>query len=203
MPQQQNHNQHVGMVMMPEPQIDFSTLNIGGNNWGVPNGMNSFTQHQVFAVLEVPEPAEPIDVAALSGKNEDSVVDAFTAEEPSKYDHPAEIAIREVEQESFKGEAVIERSTVSAVEESVPAVCEFDESDPAFTLYANTSSTSSAMPAKESSLTAPIEKLAAHFELVVASDADIQSSSERLEKLCARMDSSCRKLDALMASFDL
>ena len=41
-------NQHVGMVLMPEPQIDLSSLNLGGNNWGMPSmGMNNFQQPQV------------------------------------------------------------------------------------------------------------------------------------------------------------
>jgi hypothetical protein len=186
---QQNQNQHVGMVMMPEPPIDFSSLNLGGNNWPVPAGMNNFQSHQVFAVLEVPQPAE-IDLAALSGKSESSVVESFS--EQSKYDAP------EIETpEHSKGEVAFEHSSVKEVESETSA-CQFDAADPAFTLYANPSSTSAPLKLEHPFVSS--EK--PHFELVIASDADIQSTSDRLSKMCTRMDASFSKLDALMSSFD-
>jgi hypothetical protein len=194
MPQQ---NQHVGMVMMPEPQIDFSSLNLGGNSWGVPSaGMNNFQQHQVFAVLEVPEPAEPIDVAALSGKSEESDVETFASELSSKYDHPEEIETPELPKD-----APAERTAIASIEVSEATTCQFDESDPAFTLFASTPSTSSAVPTVSEHPILLSEK--PHFELVVSSDAEVQCSSDRLTKICSRMDASFRKLDALFAGFDM
>jgi len=194
MPQQ---NQHVGMVMMPEPQIDFSSLNLGGNTWAMPSaGMNNFQQHQVFAVLELPEPAEPIDVAALSGKSEDSVVEAFANDMSSKYDHPAEIETPELPKD-----APVERTAITSVEESAPISCQFDESDPAFTLFASTSLNTSTAPVAFDHPVLSNEK--PHFELLVASHAEVQCSTDRLTKICSRMDASCRKLDALLANFDL
>jgi hypothetical protein len=194
MPQQ---NQHVGMVMMPEPQIDFSSLNLGGGNWGVPStGMNNFQQHQVFAVLEVPEPAEPIDVAALSGKSEKSAVESFAHDLSSKYDHPEEIETPELPKD-----APAERTTIQSVEEPESTPCQFDESDPAFTLFASNSSTTAAAPASFEHPVLSSEK--PHFELVVASDAELKFTNDRLTKLCSRMDNSCRKLEALFAEFDM
>jgi len=194
MPQQ---NQHVGMVMMPEPQIDFSSLNLGGNSWAMPStGMNNFQQHQVFAVLEVPEPAEPIDVAALSGKTEESDVDSFANDLSSKYDHPEEIETPELPKD-----APAERTAMASTEVSESSSCQFDESDPAFTLFANTPSMSSTAPVVSEHPVLSSEKL--HFELVVASDSEVQCSSNRLTKICSRMDASFRKLDALFAGFDM
>jgi hypothetical protein len=190
---QQNLNQHVGMVMMPEPQIDFSALNLGGNNWALPNGMNNFQQHQVFAVLEVPEPAEPIDIAALSGKSGSSIVESF--DEYSKYDHPTEIEAPELP----KDQVVLAHDKENEV--SATSASQFDENDPAYTLYANSSSSTVTAPVE--SPTAPTEKAAIHFALVVATDADIQCSSARLEKMVARMEASFTKLDAMMANFDV
>jgi hypothetical protein len=188
---QQNQNQHVGMVMMPEPQIDFSALNLGGNNWALPAGINNSQSYQVFAVTEVPEPAEPIDVAALSGKSEESVVESFS--EQSKYDAP------EIETpEHCKDEVAFAHSTVKQEEEPA-SMHQFDAADPAFTLYANTSS-ASATPIKFEHPVISSEK--PHFELVIASDAEIKSTSDRLSKMCSRMETSFSKLDALMSSFD-
>jgi hypothetical protein len=185
-------NQHVGMALMPEPQIDFSSLNLGGNRWAMPNmGMNNFQQHQVFAVLEVPEPAEPIDVAAISGK--DSIVEEFTSES-TKYDCPAEIEVPTLSREE-------------SVEESKPMTCQFDENDPAFTLFASSSPT----PAEPVNVKQSIEDLAAeipcekpsHFELIISSETKSIYATLQLEKKCAKMDAACNKLDALFSSFGL
>ncbi|KAF2423518.1 hypothetical protein EJ08DRAFT_701166 [Tothia fuscella] len=172
----QQQNQHVGMVMMPEPQLDFSQLNLGGNNWALPAGMTNFQSHQVFAVMDVPEPVEPIDVAALSGKTEDTVVESFS--EQSKYDYPAEI---ETPVHS-KDEVAFAQSSAETGEESTSTIYQFDESDDAFTLYANNAS--SAAPLK---LEYPvISNGKPHFELVITSDSDTQSSSDRLDSICAQ-----------------
>jgi hypothetical protein len=192
MPQQ---NQHVGMVMMPEPQIDFSSLNLGGNSWAMPGAVNNFQQHQVFAVLEVPEPVEPIDVAALSGKSEDSVVESFAKDLSSKYDHPEEIETPELVKD-----APAERDIIKPVEELESSSCHFDESDPAFTLFASASTVPTTTPATFEPI---LSSEKPHFELVVAGESDLQCSTDRLTKLCSRMDASCRKLDAILESFDM
>src|SRR5215469_4359013 len=157
-------NQHVGMALVPEPQVDFSSLNIGGNgNWVMQqaHGLPMFQQPQVFAVLEVPEP-EPLDFSAITGKGE-PVLSAFDEE---KADYP-------------------ELETPSTIKDDVPSVLEsktaeptdeekewdFPEDDESVALYANTRSTPK--PASsESSFAGTIALLneKPHFELVIVSD---------------------------------
>jgi len=185
-------NQQVGMVLMPEPQIDFSALNLGGNQWAMPGmGMNNYQQHQVFAVLEVPEPAEPIDVVAMSGK--DSIVEEFTTE-TTKYECPAEIEVPALSEDE-------------QIEESKPMVCQFDENDLAFALFASTSS----IPSEPITVQHSIEALAAeipcekpsNFELITSSETASIYATLHLEKKCAKMEAACSKLDALFSSFGL
>jgi hypothetical protein len=195
---QHSQNQRVGMALMPEPQIDFSSLNIGGNNWAMPSiGMNNFQQPQVFAVLEVPEPAKPIDVATLSGKYENSIVEELTTEN-SKSDCPAEIEIPSLP----KDEPVVDSKPVKEAE---PTTCQFDESDPAFTLFASSSSTPSTPAAvtlsvEELVAEIPCEKTLSQFELVVSGS---QNMTLLFEKKCAKMDAACQRLDTLFSSFGL
>ncbi|KAE9962751.1 hypothetical protein BLS_010060 [Venturia inaequalis] len=194
--QYQQQHQHVGMTMIPETHLDFSALNLGGNQWAMPsNGMGQYLQPQVFTV-EVPEMAEPVDVAALSGKSDD-IIEEFTSSSSteSKVECPAELELpsmptsEDVEVEQFK-----------SVE------CAFDENDPAFTLFATSSTPSKSI--EPVSLQASIEDLAAriptekegNFELVTSSDIH---STLTLEKSIARMDAACRKLDSLFNSFGL
>jgi hypothetical protein len=185
-------HQHVGMTMIPETQLDFSTLNLGGNQWAMPsNGMGNYLQPQVFAVHEVPEPAEPIDVAALSGK--DSIIDEFTSSD-SKIECPTEIEVPALSEEA-------------PVEEPKQMVCQFDENDPAFTLFATSSSAPSEPVTVKQSIEAlaaeiPCEK-AAYFELITSSETSNIYAALNLEKNIARMEVACSKLDALFSSFGL
>jgi hypothetical protein len=185
-------HQHVGMTMIPETQLDFSTLNLGGNQWAMPsNGMGNYLQPQVFAVHEVPEPAEPIDIAALSGK--DSIIDEFTSSD-SKIECPTEIEVPTLSEEA-------------PVDESKPMVCQFDENDPAFTLFATTSTA----PSEHVTFKQSIEDLAAeipceksaYFELITSSETSNIYATLNLEKKVARMEAACSKLDALFLSFGL
>jgi hypothetical protein len=185
-------HQHVGMTMIPETQLDFSTLNLGGNQWAMPsNGMNNYLQPQVFAVHEVPEPAEPIDVAAITGK--DSIIDEFTRDD-SKIECPTEIEVPTLSEEG-------------PVEVPMPMACQFDENDPAFTLFASSSSA----PSEPVTIKQTIEELAAeipcektaYFELITLSETSNIYATLNLEKKVAKMDAACSKLDALFSSFGL
>ncbi|KAF2104327.1 hypothetical protein NA57DRAFT_51160 [Rhizodiscina lignyota] len=193
----QNSDLHIGMATIPETQLDFSALNINGNNnWTMP-GMNGFgfQQPQVFAVLEVPEgPAELLDAKALAGKGEESLIERFTPVEDAKEDYP-----------------VIETPTESepkAVETIVDESVEFDESDPAFALYADipVQTSSTAAPKEESFV--PIlghitpEKAFARFELVLSDGSDAAALEERLAFLCARAERSFQHLQAMSAQFE-
>jgi len=180
---------------MPEPQIDFSTLNLGGNNWNMQGmGMNNSFQPQVFAVLEVPE--EPVNVAALSGKGEETIEEEQESSfETCKYDCPTEIETPEV----AKDMPVIEAKEIETTEATSS---QFDEQDPSFTLYATASNSSaSTSTTLEDAITIlsqlPSEK-SSQFELYTESATD-----SVLEKNCAKLDASCRRLDALFSSFGL
>ncbi|QDS77780.1 hypothetical protein FKW77_005325 [Venturia effusa] len=188
--QYQQQHQHVGMTMIPETQLDFSTLNIGGNQWAMPsNSMGQYLQPQVFTV-EVPEMVEPLDIAALSGKSDD-IIEEFTSSSDVKADLPTEIEIPSISSEEAE------------VEETSGIESHFDENDPAYTLFATSLSSA---PVVSVSAEVSIEDLAAriptekegNFELVTSSDICATLS---MEKSIARMDAACKQLDSLFDSF--
>lgn len=192
--QYQQQHQHVGMTMIPETQLDFSTLNLGGNQWAMSsNVMGQYLQPQVFTV-EVPEMAEPVDVAALSGKADDIIDDFTSSSTDVKAECPAEIELPSASSED------------ASASESEVIECAFDENDPAFTLFATSSSPSKSI--QSATLEQSIEDLAAristekegNFELVTYSDVYTTLS---LEKSIARMNAACMKLDSLFDSFGL
>jgi hypothetical protein len=196
---QQNENAHIGMALIPETPLDLSSLNLGGGNrWAMPSsGMPNFQQPQVFAVLEVPEPAEPISVESLSGKGCDDFLSRLASNDDDKADYP------EIETPvSAKDEpAIIQhaKSCDATVDDDV-----FDENDPTVTLYATSTSTS----AKPTTQTfepilgnLPCEKAFAHFELFVSSEQDNQRLMDRFEKMCNRLDSTCRRLESLTSGY--
>jgi hypothetical protein len=190
-------NQHVGMALLPEPQVDFSSLNLGGNgNWVMQQarGLPMFQQPQVFAVLEVPEP-EPLDLSAITGKGE-PVLPTFDEE---KADYP-------------------EFETPSTIKDDIPSVPEskttrpadeekewdFPEDDESVALYANTRSTPKPV-SSESSIAVAIAPLSEkqHFELVVVSEEHNTRLQERLKKMIAKLDVTCNRIAALTARFNL
>jgi hypothetical protein len=185
-------NTHVGMTMVPEPQIDFSMLNINngnGNNWGVNNGF-SFQQPSVFAVTELPEgPANPLDTEAMSGKGCSAI---FSAEDDSpveeiKADHPA-----------------VERpvqSTAAAIEE------ECEEEDAEYDLYysspARSTATATAPAEPIETLFANPEKTFSHFSLVISDEANEARLAERLERQIARMSPALNRISSITSMLDL
>jgi len=70
------------MTMIPESNLDFSMLNLGGEQWLSDNQGFNFSQPQVFAVLALPK--EPVfDSASLSGKNVESVSEGCKVDAPA------------------------------------------------------------------------------------------------------------------------
>jgi len=190
------NNIHVGMTLIPETPIDLSSLNLGNNNWPMPTGMQSYQQHQVFAVTELPQgPAEPIDMSALSGKPSEDVFTGFVGHEEEKATYP--------ELES-KDTSVVEKRSEQAVDSTE---CPFDENDPTVALFANSSSPTPVSTVKAIEDYEPIfgdvspNKVFAHFELFVSSDEDNQSLMEQFERMTSRLDASCRRLQALSAGY--
>jgi hypothetical protein len=186
-------NTHVGMTMVPEPQLDFSVLNLNnngnGNNWGVNNSFN-FQQPRVFAVTELPEgPCNPLDTEAMSGKGYSAI---FNAE-----DSPAE--------EVKADYPVIERpapSTAAAVEE------EMEDEDAEYDLYY-----SSPAPSAAATVSAPREdhevlftnpeKAFAHYSLVISDEVNEARLAERLERKIAAMSPAMQRIADITSMLDL
>ncbi len=193
----QGENLHIGMATIPETQLDFSSLNLNGNNNWAMAGMNGFgfQQPQVFAVLEVPEgPADLLDVEALSGKGEESLLERFAPAE-NKEDYPVVETPTE--------------ATPKAEEAVVDETVEFDVSDPAFALYADipVRSSPAAAPAQQEpteSIFGDIaaEKAFARFELVLSNGADAAVLEQRLNFLCARAERSFHHLQSMSSQFE-
>jgi hypothetical protein len=186
MPPPQSDNPHIGMALMPEPPLDFSNLSLGNNNWAVPSmGMSNFQQPQVFAVLEVPEPAEPLNLENLSGKGDDSFLDRLSSDD-EKADYP------EIESPIKTEQPVIKHP----IEESVPAPAfEFDENDPDVTLFATPSPRAAPVASEPTALEMSSEK--PHFELVIADEAEQQRLNEKLDRMMAKMDASFNRIGAM------
>ncbi|KAH9872466.1 hypothetical protein IAQ61_005302 [Plenodomus lingam] len=192
MPQE---NTRVGMTMVPEPQLDFSTLNINnnGNNWASNNGFN-YQQPRVFAVLEVPEgPSNPLDTEAMSGKGYSAI---FNAED----DCPAD--------EIKPDFPVIERPI-----ESTATIMTEMEDDSEFDLYslsptrsastANPNATAPAAPEDHEILFANPEKALAHYSLVLTDEAQEALLDECLERRIAAMEPVLQRVAAITSMFDL
>jgi len=189
----QAENTHVGMTMVPEPQLDFAMLNLNtnnGNNWGANNGFN-FQQPVAFAVTELPEgPTNPLDIEAMSGKGYSAILNAeddSTVEEV-KADYP-----------------VIERPYQS--EPTAPAAAdETEEVDAEYDLYYSSSapSTTAAAPLEdhEALFTNP-EKAFAHYSLVISDEANEALLAERLARKIAAMSPAMQRLADITSSFDL
>jgi hypothetical protein len=193
----QNSTTHVGMTFVPEMPVDLSSLNIGTNSWGVPQQAiqhNMYQQPSVFAVTELPQgPAEPIDLSALSGKDNDSLLAEFEcSEEKSTYP--------EIEAVPAKAEPVIASKASESLKEPTNTL---DENDPTVTLFATRSAPA---PVEETEFE-PIfghiapEKAFAHFELFVSSEQDNTALMTRFESMTAKLDVSCRRLEAMISRF--
>jgi hypothetical protein len=182
---------HVGMTMVPEPQIDFAMLNLnnnGGNSWGANNGFN-FQQPVAFAVTELPEgPSNPLDIEAMSGKGYSAILNAEddSSVEEVKADYP-----------------VIERpvqSTTSA------AVDETEDVDAEYDLYYSSSVPSVTADApledQEALFTNP-DKAFAHYSLIVSDEANEALLAERLARKIAAMSPAMQRLADITSSFDL
>jgi hypothetical protein len=195
-----HNNVHVGMTLIPETTIDLSSLNLGtANNWAMPSGMQTYQQPQVFAVTELPQgPAEPLDIAALSGKASDDFVSDFARASDEKVIYP-------------EVESPIVSKTDSHSEERAGQIvdsteCQFDENDPTEALFANSPSlpaSSTIQPVEYEPIFGDVspEKAFAHFELFVSSDSDNQLIMEQFERMTARLDASCRRLESLTAGY--
>lgn len=186
----QPDNQHVGMALVPEPQLDFSSLNLGGNaNWAMQqaHGLPMFQQPQVFAVLELPEP-EPLDLSAMSGKSAPAL--------PSLDEDKAEYPVLE---------------PLPTVKEDLPAPVTadqprqdqqwcFDDNDDSVALFANSSRPAAPQPSEPASFDLSQKP---HFELVLVTDEDNARLAARLEKMVAKVDVTVNRIASMISRFEL
>lgn len=189
MPQQTQLQQNTmqGMTMMTGTELDLGNNN--SNNWGT--GMNFNFGAQVFALTELPEPSiDLFDSSFLSGKGSDGVSSLMRS---VKDDVPTI--------EAMPHDDVIEK-TVDTCNDNV----DFDESDPAYALFADTPCKSTSTSSEPKYLlfgTIAPEKAFERLNLVVnggAADEDIAVSTATI----ARFESLCHGLDAAfecLASF--
>jgi len=181
--EQRNEVTHVGMTMIPETSLDFSTLNLG-NSGG--QGFNS-SQQQVFAVLALPE--EPLFSSGfLSGKSAESN-SLFAA---PKTDAPV------------FAERLPSFADVKVVGPSVSSFSAEEMNDPSFALYIDVPAPAPAAVAMsvtiedasrflENSLSG---KTSVKFNLV-STDATVES----VDTMFSSLTSAYQRIEVLTASF--
>ena len=173
--QQQMQQQHVGMTMIPEHNMDFSMLDLNSD------GAFSF-QPQVFSVLSMPETI--LDAETLSGKG--------PAFKPLASDD------EKVELPTVERAPLSKPTTVDEVE----TVDEEFDSDPAFALFSSAPKAASPAPV-ELDITAllagiTIEK-PCQYDIVVESEDDIATADaamRKVERMCASLESMTERLRA-------
>jgi len=185
----------VGMTLIPEMPVDLSALNIGGNSWSLPSSRQHMGQFmpQVFAVTELPEPVEPIDFTALSGKTDD-VLSQFIDDEKVSYPEV------ETPLSTKNDNAVPDRAIV---EESAEVENRIDENDESMALFAPSTSSKKASESTDNcenlfSDMSP-EKVFSHFELFVSSEQDNQELLDGFERMCARLESRCSRIHSMIS----
>lgn len=124
----QANNPQIGLTLVPEHPIDFSTLDANFNNsWGLgnlPAGVWGNTRPQVFTVTEIPDgPPVDIDCGALSGESSGLIGSPCSSVE-------GKTEIPRVEPMPAVNKPGEQPSVMAPVD-----LGELDESDPAFALY--------------------------------------------------------------------
>ena len=172
----QAENTHVGMTMVPEPQLDFAML----------NGF-SFQQPVAFAVTELPEgPSNPLDIEAMSGKGYSAILNAEddSPVEEAKADYPVI-------------ERPVQSEPAAAIEETE------EEEDAEYDLYYSSSTPSATAPIEdqEALFTNP-EKAFARYSLIISDDANEALLAERLERKIAAMSPVMQRIADITSMLD-
>lgn len=189
----QPNDQQVGMILMPEPSADYTAFDTNNPGWTDNNMDFSLYDAQVFAVTEIPEgPSfDQLNSDILSGKSS-NIVGPYAANKD-------EIPVIEL-MPSLPSEA----ENVIEANESNDDI-EFDESDPAFALFADSLSTSQPTPLEPQEQifgSIGVEKAFGRVELVLEDDLcdDEQVSSatmERFQRLCSIMEAASERISAV------
>lgn len=187
------HNAQVGMVMVPEPTVDLSAMDITSSGWNSGIDMN-FTHAPVFAVLEVPE-GPTFDPIALSGKSSNSV--DFASSENAKEEAPCLDLARPLACEDSPP-----TSSLSAPTPPVPVTV--DREDESLALFLDDAP---AVPSASQEMSDDLfcglrpEKLFARYDLVVEGDSrDVDAATmHRFSRLCASIDASFERVSLFTA----
>lgn len=191
---QEHGSAHVGMSLIPDSALDFSTLNMNNNN--INNGFATNFDHgynhaQVFSVVEVPQgPAVDLfDSAVLSGKTSN-----FVGPCPSSDD--SKLAVPTIERmPSIKEDAEADHAATVICSE-----VDFNDSDPAFALYMDAPSPTKSMPVVPQPLFGDIdaEKVFARLDVVVETEAIDSTISaiamERFERMCSKVEAAFQRI---------
>lgn len=186
----------IGMALIPETTLDYGTLESTSNGWAEGNMDFSLYEAQVFTVMELPQgPAvDQLDSGILSGKSSYSASSHMTDDEP-KQELPIVECMPVLEKVECDNEPEICRDDV-----------EFDESDPAFALFADCPSrVTSLAPATDMTLFGSIEpeKAFGRVELVLEEQVDGYSeisagTMEKFERICSSLEAASIRIAALI-----
>ncbi|KAE8144567.1 hypothetical protein BDV25DRAFT_166541 [Aspergillus avenaceus] len=168
-------NSQVGMVVVPNQGLDVATMGMNNGGWNSGIDMN-YTNASVFAVLEVPEPPV-LDAEFLSGKSS------------GLGDYLPEVSNPKSEVPVFERAPAVEEPKNANFGVENPDV-EFDESDPAFALFAD-----GPAPTHGEVSDAPFEGIGSEksaFELVV--ECDSQAAVSRFSYFCHNMEAAFERI---------
>lgn len=176
-------NPQVGMVMVPNQPMDVSAMGINNSAWNTGIDM-SYGNTPVFAVLEVPE-GPALDAEMLSGKSSTLFRTCLPEVSSAKDEIPMIERPPNTKEETNDSPVGVENPDI-----------QFDESDPAFALFADS-------PAKASSSDSPVEfpctirseKSSPAFELVVENES--KATADRFIVLCNSMEAAFQRVSVM------
>lgn len=188
----------IGMTLIPETNIDYSAMESTSNPW-VEGAMDfGLYDAQVFAITELPQgPAvDQITPAILSGKSTYSAT-SFVVDDDTEAKHELPSVERRPSPEKTEPTQEFERGRDDV---------EFDESDPAFTLFANCSShiATAATPIEPLFGNIESDKAFSRLELVIDQHEDdglgevSVITMQTFERLCSRLEAASNRVGALM-----
>jgi hypothetical protein len=176
-------NPQVGMVMVPNQPMDVSAMGLNNSAWNTGIDM-SYGNTPVFAVLEVPE-GPALDAEMLSGKSSTLFRTCLPEVSSAKDEIPMIERPPNTKEETNDSPVGVENPDI-----------QFDESDPAFALFADS-------PAKASSSDSPVEfpctirseKSSPAFELVVENES--KATADRFIVLCNSMEAAFQRVSVM------
>lgn len=192
----------IGMTLIPETNIDYSALESTSNPW-VEGAMDfGLYDAQVFTITELPQgPAvDHISPAILSGKSTYSAT-SYADDDDDEHDEAKH------ELPSVERRPMFEKNESVQGPEKGRDDIEFDESDPAFALFANCSSHAASIVANvEPPLFGTIEpdKAFSRLELVIDQHGDdglgevSTATMHKFERLCSRLEAGSNRIATLM-----